>query len=430
MKYRSPRRRAQGLAGGLILSLAAGAVQAQPATTPQTFWNALVLESAVQEDAWQRLRGNFKWQVDADEPRVQRWLNYYRQRPNSVIAIAQQASPWLYWVIEELERRDMPGEIALLPFIESAYDPSARNPGGATGLWQIMPGTGDALGLRRDGWYDGRLDVIRATRAALTYLQQQADRWYEGDFELALAAYNAGAGTVNRAIRNALAQGKSGSYWDLDLPRQTMDYVPKLLALSRIIAKSDHYGINLPAIADQPAFARVEVSGQLDLAQLATLAGVSEDKLQTLNPGLLQNVTLPRRAPTLLVPTRARNTLMTALANQPSQAMTRWQRYQVERGDTLSAIAARYAVPVSVLRQENRLSGNTLFAGQTLRVPLAQDTLEASADTLVVQVKPGDSLSGIAQRHDVAASDIARWNALDSSEYLQPGQRLTLYLAN
>lgn len=429
MTHRSPLRRTQGLAGGLALALAVGTVHAQPQTTP-TFWNDLILESAVQKDAWQRLRSDFRWQVDANEPRVQRWLKYYRKHPRSVTAIAQQASPWLYWVMEELERRDMPGEIALLPFIESAYDPTAQHAGGATGLWQIMPGTGDALGLRRDWWYDGRLDVISSTRAALDYLQQQADHWYDGDFELALAAYNAGAGTVNRAMRNALAQGKSGSYWDLKLPRQTMNYVPKLLALSQIIAKPDYYGINLPTIADQPVFARVEVTSQIGLEQAAELAGVSESRLEALNPGLLQNVTLPRRAPVLLVPAKARKKLLTALAKQPPQATTGWQRYQVKRGDTLSAIAARHSVPISVLRQQNQLSGDTILIGQTLRVPLGGDTPGASADTLVVQVKPGDSLSGIAQRHDVAASDIARWNALDSSQYLQPGQRLTLYLAN
>lgn len=429
MTHRSPRRRAHGLAGGLMLALAVGAAQAQP-QTPPTFLNELTLEPAANKDAWARLRNDFQWQVDADKPRVQRWLEYYRKSPDNVAAIARQASPWLYWVMEELERRDMPGEIALLPFIESAYDPTAQHPGGATGLWQLMPGTGDALGLRRDWWYDGRFDVISSTRAALDYLQQQADQWYDGDFELALAAYNAGAGTVNRAIRRALAQGKSGSYWDLRLPRQTMSYVPKLLALSQIIARPDEYGINLPAIANKPAFARVQVPGQIDLEQAAKLAGVSEAKLEALNPGLLQDVTLPRGASTLLVPIQARETLITALADQPPRAMASWQRYRVKRGDTLSAIANRYAVPVSVLRQENRLNGDIIRIGQTLRVPQGRKTPDSRADTLVVQVKPGDSLSGIAQRHDVTASDIARWNALDSNQYLQPGQRLTLYLAN
>ncbi len=373
MTHRSPRRRAQSLAGGLMLALSVGAVQAQPQTTP-SFWNELTLKSAVSKDAWQRLRGDFRWQVDAHEPRVQHWLKYYRKHPRSVGEIAQQASPWLYWVMEELERRDMPGEIALLPFIESAYNPTAQHAGGATGLWQIMPGTGDALGLRRDWWYDGRLDVISSTRAALEYLQQQADQWYDGDFELALAAYNAGAGTVNRAMRNALAQGRSGSYWDLQLPRQTMNYVPKLLALSLIIAHPDNYGINLPAIADKPAFARVEIAGQINLEQAAKLAGVSEAKLEALNPGLLQNVTLPRSAPALLVPTKVRDTLVSALAGQPSPAVNGWQRYQVQRGDTLSAIAARHSVPLRVLRQENRLSGDIIRIGQTLRVPLGRET--------------------------------------------------------
>ncbi|MBZ9556713.1 MULTISPECIES: LysM peptidoglycan-binding domain-containing protein [unclassified Modicisalibacter] len=429
MTDRSNRRRARYLAGGLLLTLSTlgGAVQAQPDAAPDTFWDALQLQGPTEASLWAQLRSGFQWQVDTGEPRVEHWLDYYRRHPLGVARIAERARPWLYWITQEVERRGMPAEIALLPFIESAFRPTAKNPGGATGLWQLMPGTGDALGLRRDGWYDGRVDVIASTRAALDYLQQQADQWYDGDLELALAAYNAGAGTVNRAMRRAISQGGSGDYWSLSLPRQTMNYVPKLLALSEIIADPERYGVVLPDIPDRPAFARVEVPGQIDLAQAARLAGVSKSKLRALNPGLLQSATLPRRSPALLVPTKARNALVAALASRPDKAMARVDRYRVEPGDTLSAIAARHGIPLSALRRENGIRGNIIRVGQVLRVPLGPPGPDTAGDTLVVQVRPGDSLSRIAAKHDVSVADLARWNELDSDQYLRPGQELTLF---
>lgn len=432
MTHRSSRRQARYLAGGLLLTLSTlgAAAQAQSSAAPDTFWDALQLQPAVDESLWAQMRSGFQWQVDTQEPRVKHWLDYYRRHPLGVARIAERARPWLYWITQEVERRDMPAEIALLPFIESAFRPTAKNPGGATGLWQLMPGTGDALGLRRDWWYDGRVDVIASTRAALDYLQQQADEWYDGDLELALAAYNAGPGTVNRAMRKAISQGGSGDYWSLALPRQTMNYVPKLLALSEIIGDPQRYGVVLPAIPNRPAFAKVEVPGQIDLAQAARLAGISKSKLRALNPGLLQNTTLPRRSPALLVPAKARNALVTALASRPAKAMASFDRYRVRAGDTLSAIASRHDIPLSVLRRENGIRGNIIRVGQVLRVPLGQPGADSDGDTMVVQVRPGDSLSRIAAKHDVSAADIVRWNKLDSDQYLQPGQELTLFVNN
>ncbi|SDL01880.1 membrane-bound lytic murein transglycosylase D [Modicisalibacter muralis] len=430
MRDRSTRRQALGLAGGLLLLTciaSSGVAQAKSGDTTAPFWNALVLVPAEPTTVWVDLRDNFQWQVDTDEPRVREWIDYYRSHPRSVATMAEQARPWLGWVIDELERHGMPGEIALLPFIESAYDPTARNPGGATGLWQFMPGTGDALGLHRDWWYDGRLDVIASTRAAIEYLQQQADQWYDGDLELALAAYNAGAGTVNHALRAAVARGEPADYWHLDLPRQTMDYVPKLLALSKIIAEPERYGVSLPKIPDNPAFARVEVQGQLALERIASLADVSLDKLEALNPALLQATTVPQRAGGLLVPYDARETLLSALAEQPDEAIAFMDRYQVQPGDTLSAIAARHSVPVSILREYNGLSGDMIRVGQVLKLPSDSAPTQSTGDTFIVQVRSGDSLSGIAAQHNVSVTDIARWNDLDADQYLQPGQLLTLY---
>ncbi|SHF73580.1 membrane-bound lytic murein transglycosylase D [Modicisalibacter ilicicola DSM 19980] len=382
MSSRSSCRQAYSLIGGILLTFSFSThASSFPSTTPQSpFWEALMLQPAVQGDIWTRMRDNFQWEIDAREPRVQKWIDYYRRYPGNITTIAERARPWLYWVVSELERRGMPGEIALLPFIESAYDPTARHAGGATGMWQFMPGTGDALGLRRDGTYDGRLDVIASTKAALDYIQQQADQWYEGDIELSLAAYNAGAGTVNKARRKAVASGKRGDYWDLRLPRQTMNYVPKLLALSRMIAEPDRYDIALPSIPNQPAFARVPVEGRIHLARVARMAGISRSRLEALNPALLQGTTLPSRAPELLVPHTAKNALVTHLAER-REAFASEDRYRVRRGDSLSALAARYSVTVNELRRHNGLRSDVIRIGQMLSIPgrgepdVGQDTL-------------------------------------------------------
>ncbi len=420
--------------GGMLLVLGASAhaqvsaLSVSPPTAP--FWDELVLQPFVPGDIWTRMRDNFQWENDAREARVQKWVDYYQRYPGNITTIAERARPWLYWVVSELERRDMPGEIALLPFIESAYDPTARHAGGATGMWQFMPGTGDALGLRRDRAYDGRLDVIASTKAALDYIQQQADQWYDGDIELSLAAYNAGAGTVNRARRKAVAAGRPGDYWNLELPRQTMNYVPKLLALSRMIADPDRYDIALPSIPDQPAFARVIVDDRIDLSQVAEMAGISSARLEYLNPGLLQKTTMPSRAPELLVPHRIKNALVAMLAKSRA-IFARGDRYQVRSGDSLSILANRYAVSIDELRRYNGLRGTTIRVGQILRIPpnnRANAARQASQQAQIVQVKQGDSLARIAARHDVSALDILRWNKLEADQYLQPGQQLTLYV--
>ena len=434
MKHRTFRHQAMGLVGGLLLSLIAltGAVQAQPTGTfTAPFWSALSLKPAISNDTWDRLRNNFQWQIDSQRPRVQKWIEYYQGRPGSIAAIAEQARPWLHWITTEIERRGLPGEIALLPFVESAYNPSARHPGGATGLWQVMPITGDSLGLHRDWWYDGRLDVIASTRAALDYLEFQAEHWYEGDSELALAAYNAGASRVNRALRDAISRGVPADYWHLRLPRETMNYVPKLLAISTIIADPESFDVTLPAIPNQPFFAQIEVDRQLDLAQLAELSGVSSAKLEALNPGLLQRTTVPRGI-SVLVPHDTQDTLLAALEqldeNTPAAS---WKSYVVQRGDTLSHIAMRHSVPIDILLEQNQLDAEMLRIGQRLRVPLRHTSSTGNFhDQLVVHVRAGDSLSGIAAKHDVTVADIARWNGLNTEQYIRPGQKLTLRQAD
>ncbi|TDB05455.1 transglycosylase SLT domain-containing protein [Halomonas marinisediminis] len=337
-----------------------------PRLTSQHFWNELAVEP---RDAWSQLRDSFQWQDERDEPRVQAWIDHYRQSPHNIAEITERARPWLAWITQKVEERGLPGEIALIPFIESSFDPSARSHRGAAGLWQFMPRTGDSLGLSRQRGYDGRLDVVASTYAALDYIEYQADQWYEGDLELSLAAYNAGAGTVNKARRRALAQGRSGDYWSLSLPRETMNYVPKLKAIAAIIDSPEEYQVTLPAIENAPAFAKIPVERPLRLDEAARLAGVSKGTIAELNPGVTGGTVLPGNDRVLLVPAERADAMLARLDTPAAPGGTQDSRYRVQRGDTLAEIAALQGISVAELRQANGLSGNLIRPGQTLELP-------------------------------------------------------------
>lgn len=402
MTYRTIRQRLMLSAGssvimGLMLAAAASSQASAPAydtqaVAPNTaissstqpskplptafqshFWEALVLEP---QDAWTTLRTSFQWQEKSLPPeaqaRVDKWIEHYRSSPENIATITERAPPWLAWITQQVSERGLPGEVALIPFIESSFDPGAQSHRGAAGLWQFMPRTGDALGLVRNGNYDGRLDVVTSTDAALNYLEMQADQWYEGDLMLSLAAYNAGAGTVNGAVRRAHNQGLNGDYWDLSLPYETMHYVPKLKAIATIINNPERYDVKLPEIHIDPAFAKVQLAHPVSLTEASQLLDVSKTALVELNPGLLNGSIDPRSAQTLLVP---------------------------EEVDT------------QVLAQLSR--GNS----QTIAQNNAAD---------IHRVESGDSLSAIAARYNVNQQDLIRWNAIDRPSALQPGQLLTL----
>lgn len=345
----------------------------KPTAFQTHFWDALELKP---QDAWTSLRESFQWQDASLSPeaqaRVDEWIEYYRSSPENIATITERATPWLAWITQQVSERGLPGEVALIPFVESSFDPGAKSHRGAAGLWQFMPGTGDALGLVRNGNYDGRLDVVTSTDAALNYLEMQADQWYEGDLMLSLAAYNAGAGTVNRAQRQAQSQGLNGDYWDLSLPQETMQYVPKLKAIATIIADPESYDVALPEIHTEPAFAKVQLAQTMSLSEASQMLDVSQSALAELNPGLLNGSIDPRSAQTLLVPEEVDSHVLAQLAQGNGQAVAQADAsdtHRVERGDSLSAIAARY---------------------------------------------------------NINQQDLIRWNAIDRPSALQPGQLLTL----
>ena len=256
--------------------------------------NAQQLEQATEEappdDLWQRIRSGLSWQ-DIDNDQVDDAVDSYLAQPSYMPTISERGSLYLYYIVEEVQKRDMPMEIALLPLVESTLDPMAYSHNHAAGLWQIMPATGEHLGLQQDWWFDGRRSLRDSTRVALDYLEQ-LHRKFDNDWLLALAAYNAGNGRVARAQRANAAKGRPTDYWSLKLPRETRRYVPKMLALSRIVADPEAYDVIIPPVANAPAFEIAEIGGQIELARAAELADVNLETLRWLNAGQLRWIAL------------------------------------------------------------------------------------------------------------------------------------------
>ena len=319
---------------------------------------------------WTGLRSGFVLPAGRSGP-VQAQLDRFARNPGNVERIMQRGTPYLYHILSEINQRGLPTELALLPAVESAFDPFAQSPRGAAGLWQFMPRTASGLGLKQDAWYDGRRDVIAATAAALDYLTQLQQR-FDGDWLLALAAYNAGPTRVQRAIRYNRKHGKPVDFWHLQLPRETRDYVPRLLALRTLITTPAIYGLTLPAVMDSPYFSVLDSGGSLDLAVAARLAGVSVAEIRRLNPALTRQ-TVRRGGPhRLLIPAARAVTFRTQLAALAEQQRVQWVRHHISAGDTLSAIAQHYRIGIARLRQFNELPDSRIKAGDLLIVPVAR----------------------------------------------------------
>jgi membrane-bound lytic murein transglycosylase D len=321
------------------------------------------------ESLWDRLRSRFRL-GHINHPLIDKEIKHLQDSPVSFRRVIARATPYIHFIVEQIEKENLPGELALLPAIESAYQPHAHSPHGAAGLWQFMPATGRMLGLKQDWWYDGRRDVVLSTKAALTYLIQH-HKHLQGDWLHALAAYNAGGSAVRRALRKAKKNGTLTGFWQLDLPNETDLYIPRLLAYAAVIAEPGHYGLSLPQIANKPYFAIAPTNGQIDLNKAAELADIDLDTLMKLNPGLNRWATPPQGPHRLLLPHNKVDAFNHALAQLPENKRLRWQRYTIKPGDSLSVIAQQYNISISAIRQTNNLKSNRIRAGKTLLIPLS-----------------------------------------------------------
>lgn len=356
-------------------------------TTPAVVQNTSEIpddDSIPVADLWARMRTGFDLpSVDPDT--VRGHIDEYVKHPHLFTQILQRGEPYLFHILNRLEQDGMPAELALLPMVESAFDPFATSPAGAAGIWQFMPETATYLGLNQDWWYDGRRDVIASTEAALDYLGKLHKR-FNGDWYLALAAYNSGGTRVQRAIRHNRNTGKPVDFWHLALPAETRSYIPKLIALRTIIENPGSYNISLPQLSYKRYFNTVDIQGQLELKVAARLSGVPLDVLQRLNPAYGLSITPPGRTHTLLVPSTVADLLRTRLAQLPQDQRIQSIRHRIRLGDNLSIIAQQYRTTVSDIRRVNRLKGSKIIAGKLLIIPVVtlEDTIAANAHTTLM----------------------------------------------
>ncbi len=377
---------------------------------------------------WSELRSEFQL-VPTNQRRLRPHRLWYLRHPDYLDRVLTRARPYLWHIRIEVLRRGMPGEIALLPVVESAYSPTASSPGRATGLWQIIPATAKRFGLDQNRFYDGRRDLIDSTRAALDYLEFLHQR-FKGDWLLALAAYNSGEGTVSTALKQNREAGRPADFWHLKLPKETRDYVPNLLALCGLLTEAQKNSIQLPAIPNRPFFDIVDANTRLSLNAAAKIAAVPVEDLRALNPGLSRDITPPNGPRRILVPVENSDRLVLALEDLPRTPEVtasddteddNWVVHSVLPGDTLSNIAARYDSSVAAIQEANDLDSDLIRVSLKLRVPLAKFGIEHV-------VRSGDTLWELARRYNVSVADLRRWNDLKNDNFLRPGQRLKLYV--
>lgn len=387
--------------------------------------NITVDESAVAPllSLWSRMRSGFSL-VDYEHPEVQKNIKWFTDRPLHMERLAKQAAPYLYYIVDEIEKRNMPLEIALLPAIESAYQPLAHSHLSASGLWQFMPATARHYGLEMNWWYDERRDVKASTQAALGYLQK-LHKTFDGDWLLALAAYNAGQGNVRKALRKNKQEGKEQNFWALNLPVETKNYIPKLLSLSQIIADPDHYGIKLIDIENSRYFSEVKIDDQIDLALVASLSNVPLEQVRRLNPAFKRWATNPGGEHDLLLPVDKIEKFKEKLAAIPKEQHVRWAQHKIRSGETLGHIAQKYQISASLLRQVNRLESSKIRAGKMLMVPVS---VQKSGQKVVHVVSRGDTLWDLAKAYNVSVNKIADWNKLSRKSILRLGQQVVVWI--
>jgi membrane-bound lytic murein transglycosylase D len=404
--------------------------------------NADAVTTRAPMNIWDRIRAGFAL-PDIDNPRIDHALAWYARHQEYLNRVVNRARPYMHYIVDQLDENNIPLEIALLPIVESAFQPFAYSHGRASGIWQFIPATGRRYGLKQNWWYDGRRDVCASTQAAIKLLSALRDE-YHGDWLLALAAYNSGGGNVNRAIRKNKRRHKPTDFFSLDLPPETRYYVPKLLALKKLINNPYMYKVQLARIDDVPYFERIKLDSQIDLALAADLADMDLDDLYELNPAYNRWATSPNGTNYLLIPLDNADEFKQNLAKYPANKRIKWVRHRIRRGETISTIAMAYHTSIHTIKRVNHMRSNLLRAGHNLTIPVASKrlssyTLSANQRKRKAQNRPhhgtkvthivqaGDTLWDLAQRHRVGVRQLAKWNGMAPRDPLMPGQTIVIW---
>jgi membrane-bound lytic murein transglycosylase D len=392
---------------------------------------------------WDRIRRGFAM-PDLDNDLVRERELWYSSRPDYIARMTERGSKYLFYIVEELERRNMPSELALLPFIESAFNPQAVSSAKAAGMWQFMPATGRSFDLKQNMFRDDRRDVLASTRAALDYLQKLYGMF--GDWHLALAAYNWGEGSVQRAINKANKTGSGISYSELHMPMETRLYVPKLQAVKNIIANPENFRIALPEIENHPYFQTVDIRRDIDVTMAAKLAEVSIDDFKALNPSITKPVLLASGTPQILLPWDSAERFQNNLETFTGGRLTNWTVWIAPSTLKPADAAKRVGMNEAELRSVNQIPSQMLIrAGSTLLVHrppgMEVDVSLRIADTGQLSLSPDrvpqkttvkagkkETVTSLAQRYKLSPQEVAAWNKLNTTSTLKPGQSVVVYL--
>lgn len=397
------------------------------------------------QQLWDRLRAGYGIEHQ-HHARIDKHLRWYQTHPKYMERVSKRAEKYLFHIVDTVEQHDLPMELALLPIVESAFDPFAYSHGSASGMWQFISSTGKHYGLEQNWWYDGRRDVVAATDAAVRYLAY-LHRRFDGNWLHALAAYNAGEGNVRKAIRRNRKLGRPTDFWSLKLPNETKAYVPQLLALSKIVMDPAAHDITLTPIPNTAYFASVDIGSQIDLAQASSLSGVSITDLYQLNPGFNRWATAPSGPHRLLVPVARAQQFRDNLKQLPVTERVSWHRYTIKNGDSLITIAKKFNTDVATLRDTNNIKGHRIRAGKTLMIPQASKSQRAyalSSNQRIAKkqaaygrkpgnhkveyiVRQGDSFWSIAKKYGVGVRELAKWNSMAPKDTLRKNQKLVVW---
>jgi len=409
-------------------------------SSQKTKSNSANTQSPNYDNLWKQIAHDFSLNHHANRAEVQKQIKWFQKNPDYIKKIGKYGKYYMYYVYHEVKRRNLPTELVLLPMIESAYDPFAYSWVGAAGIWQMMPQTGASFGLKHDWWYDGRKAIKPETRAALDYLTY-IDSFFNGNWLLAIGAYNAGEGTVQSAVNRNAKRGLATNFWKLHLPKETENYVPKLLGLAAIVQNPKKYGVDLPYIPNKPYFGEALLDKQIELSKAAKMANIPLDELYELNPGYTRWATDPDGPFQLLLPVDAISTFEENLAKQEGITALVWRHHIVKHGDTLKSLAEKYHTSKEAIKKVNHLKTNTLKHGKAILIPSNVKDADAPEDEtpnpeqkkskkhsfLRYKVKPGDSLWAIANKHHMTLSQLARINHLTVYSTIKAGDYLYIY---
>lgn len=367
---------------------------------------------------WDNLRYSFKLEDEYQRPEVQDQVNWLMNHKSYLGQLGKHSQPYLYYILQEVKKRNMPGEIALLPMIESTYNPFAYSHSGAAGLWQFTSGTGKGFGLKQNWWFDGRRDIYNSTDAALNYLSY-LHRFFNGNWMLAIAAYHSGEGTVQHAMKSR----NTGNFWALNLPQDTHSYVPKLLALAKFIQTQSHASTKLPYISNTPYFTKVNVGTQIDLTNAAHLAGLSYPEFLKLNPGNNRWATSPTGPHTIVLPLNKVDIFVHNVNKIPEQ----------KRSALLAKHAVQFDTDLKILPEPEKISipEEQAFAKpKPVYASAKVSSGNAKTHKVLHITQKGDTFWHLAQKYHVSEHDIRAWNNFSANAYIQPGQKLTIWTPN